>query len=261
MQVGVHNATIPHTWYNIFGRNWMIYLGYGGVQSISGSIPDQNYTAYTLATAFQTSVNNAMLAAGLGATFIVSYNADTNFYTFSNSVVALTAPWYFMQVQDSCYLELGLRLLANNRVAQASSSLNSNGTAYVLTPAAMVDLSAFHGVYINFISQVSNAQASYNGLSQTSILARVPVRQPFGAIETYEPDNITYVYLPNASLTDVHITLTGDDGQPLDLHGVNWTMTLHIKFGAIRLPDVSTERMLPAGSLMETQLYGGRRVY
>lgn len=261
MAVGVHNASIPHTWYNIFGTRWTIYFGYGGVTTLSGSIPRKNYTATTLASAFQTSVNDAMIAAGLAGTFVVAYDSETNYMTFSNSVVALVAPWYFVFVQDSCYLELGLRFLAQGRSSTVTSRLNATGTAYILTPAAMVDLSAFHGIYINMQSHVSNAQASYNGLNQTSILARVPVRNPFGGIETFEPDNITYIYLPNAALTDINITLTGDDGNLLELNGVDWTLTLHVKFMAIRPPVVAQESMLPADSLMTTQLFGGRRVY
>lgn len=261
MAVGVHNASIPHTWYNIFGTRFTIYFGYGGVTTVSGNIPRKNYTATTLASAFQTAVNAAMVDAGLAATFVVTYDSETNYMQFSNSVVALVAPWYFVAVEDSCYLELGLRFLAQGRSSSVVSRLNAGGTAYIVTPGAMVDLSAFHGVYINMQSHVSNAQASYNGLNQTSILARVPVRQPFGGIETFEPQHIEYVYLPNASLTDINITLTGDDGDLLELNGVDWTLTLHVKYMAIRPPVVAQESMLPADSLMTTQLYGGRRVF
>jgi hypothetical protein len=135
------------------------------------------------------------------------------------------------------------------------------GVDYTLVPAAMVDLSGFHGVYIQLQGYSSNSVASYNGLNQAAILARMPIRNPFGAIETYEPDNIAYVPLPNAALTDLHIILVGDDGQQLNLHGIDWTMTMHVKYAAIRSPALSTERLLPADTLATTQLFGGRRVY
>jgi len=261
MAVGVHNATIPHTWYNIFGTKWTIHFGYGGITTLTGTIPMRNYTAAALASAFETSVNDALVAAGAAATFTVTYDADTNYMLFSNSVVALVSPWYFVATENSCYLELGLRYLAQGRTSAVVSALNAGSTAYVLQPLAMVDLSAFHGIYINLQSHVSNAQASYNGLNQTSILARVPVRNPFGAVETFEPQNIEYVYLPNAALSDIQVVLTGDDGQLLNLHGVDWTITLHVKFMSIRQPVAPRESMLPADSLMTTQLFGGRRVY
>jgi hypothetical protein len=259
MLLGVHNATIPHTWYNIFGTRWAIHFGYGGVDVLTGSIVDQNYTAATLAAVFQASVQAAQVAAGLSATFVVTYNSATNFYTFSNSVVAGAAPWYFVYIEDNIYLELGLRLLSQGKTNAVASSFT--GVDYSLTPMAMVDLSGFHGVYVQLQGYTSNSLASYNGLNQAAILARVPIRNPFGAIETYEPDNVEYVVLPNAALTDLHIILVGDDGEQLNLHGIDWTMTLHVKFAAIRRPAASTERLLPADSIQTTQLFGGRRVY
>jgi hypothetical protein len=258
LSIGVHNASIPHTWYNIFGRSWAIYFGYLGINLLTGQIPDQNYTAVSLASALQTSINAALVAAGGSGTFTVTYNSEENFYTLSNSIVAGTNPWYFVQIPNSVYYELGLRDLFYRRSTIAASSLNSAGTAYSLRPSASCDLSAFHSVYMNLVGYASNSQASYANLAQTSVLARVPVKQPFTAIEQYEPDNVTYVYLPGASLSDLQITLTGDDGLPLDLHGADWTATLHIKFGALRDSEISNAYLTPA-NLMQTQVFGGRR--
>jgi hypothetical protein len=258
MSIGVHNASIPHTWYNVFGLKWSIYFGYLGIGLLTGTLPDQNYTAVALASAMQTSVNAALVAAGGSATFTVSYNSDNNFYTLSNSIVAGTNPWYFVYVNDSIYYELGLRDLYYRRASTASSSLNVGATAYTLRPPAACDLSAFHSVYMNLVGYPSNSQASYANLAQTSVLARIPVKQPFTAIEQYEPDNITYVPMPGASLSDLQITLTGDDGQPLDLHGADWTATLHVKFSAVRESELSNTYMTPV-NLMQTQVFGGRR--
>jgi hypothetical protein len=258
MSIGVHNASVPHTWYNIFGRNWTIYFGYLGITTLTGAIPDQNYTAVSLANALQTSINAALVAAGGSATFTVTYNSENNFYTFSNSIVAGTNPWYFVYVADSIYYELGMRDLYYRRSSAAVSSLNVGGTAYTFRPLAACDLSAFHSVYMNLVGYPSNSQASYANLAQTSVLARIPVKQPFTAIEQYEPDNITYVPMPGASLSDLQITLTGDDGLPLDLHGADWTATLHIKFAALRESEVSNTYLTPS-NLMQTQVFGGRR--
>lgn len=256
MSIGVHNASIPHTWYNVFGLKWSIFFGYLGIGQLNGTLPDQNYTAVSLAAALQTSVNAALVTAGGSATFTVAYNADDNFFTISNSITAGTNPWYFVYVDGSIYYELGLRDLYYRRASIAASSLSAG--AYRLRPPASCDLSAFHSVYMNLVGYPSNSQASYANLAQTSVIARIPVKQPFTAIEQYEPDNITYVPMPGASLSDLQITLTGDDGQPLDLHGADWTATLHIKFSALREAEVSNTYMTPV-NLMQTQVFGGRR--
>ena len=261
MAVGVHNATIPHTWYNVAGYRFSMYFSNVAGNIVSGSIPVKNYTATSLASALQTAINALLTAATQPATFTVVYDGETNFMSFSYNVVALQSPWYFTSVSDNCYLELGLRALSFGRTSAVISTLNNAGTAFVLAAPAMVDLSRFHGVYINLLSSTSNAQASYSELAMTPILARVPVRNPFGAVETYEPDNMTYLYIPGGALTDVHIALTGDDGRVLDLNGVDWTMTLHVKYMAIRQPESPVERLLPASTMTGVQAVGGRRVY
>lgn len=255
MLVGVHNATIPHSWYNIFGVNWSITFYYNSIGKLSGTIPYQNYSPTLLASSLQTSVNNALIAAGSTATFSVTYTETTNYMTFNNS----GGNFVFEYVPQSIYLELGLRFLYQGKITSVSSAFN--GTTFTITPSAMVDLSAFHGIYVLFQGYNSNALSSYSNLSQTPILARIPIQQPFGAIETYEPSNITYVPLPTASLTDIHISLVGDDGEQLALNGLDWTMTLHVKYAAIRQPEAPTEKYLAAGSMFQEQVFGGRKLY
>jgi hypothetical protein len=228
---------------------------------IQGSITKKNYTATSFALELQTKINALLLAASppQPATFTVTYNSETNFLTYSYNVVAGQSPWYFLPIQDDCYLEQGMSNLRFGNTSAVVSSLNTGGSAFVLTPPFMLDLSAFHGVYINLLSTSGNAQASYASLAMTSILARVPIRNPFGAIETYEPNNVTYIYIPNGVLTDIHIGLTGDDGRVLDLNGAEWTMTLHVKYFAVSNPLLSKEGILTGVSMQGVQAMGGRR--
>lgn len=260
MSIGVHNASIPHTWYNYSGRNWKLYLGYLGVTTISGTIPDQNYTAVDYAAALQTSIRAAQTAAGLSATFVVTYDSNTNFFTLSNSIVASTPAWYFMSVSGSIYYDLGLRDLFYNRATTAVSALNAGSTAYVLTPPAACDLSGYHSVYMNIIGYSTNSICSYAGLAPTASIARIPVRQPFTAIESFEPNNVEYTPVPGQSLVNLQVVLVGDDGAPLDLHGADWTATIHVKFSALRAPELATANMTPQ-NIMQTQIYGGRRAF
>jgi len=260
MSVGVHNASIPHTWYNISGRNWNLFLGYLGVGFITGSIPNQNYTGTSYAAALQASIRAAQAAAGLSQTFVVTYNSETNFLFLSNSSIASAPAWYFAPTSNSIYYDLGFRDLYYNRSNAAVSALNTGGTLYALTPPAMCDLSGYHSVYMNVTGYSTNAICSYAGLAPTATIARIPVRTPFTAIESYEPDNIAYTPLPGIAFSNIQITLVGDDGIPLDLNGADWTATLHIKFAALRAPEAASAMMTPQ-NMMSTQVYGGRRVF
>jgi len=266
MFVGVHNATVPHTWYNMNGYNWKILFNYPLLPfqgTLTGTIPSGNYSTATLAAAIQLSVRDAQLAT-LGAgtdTFTVLYDSLTNFYVFTNGAVGpgTTGAFAFVPVQNDCYLELGMRDLHYN-VVTAVYAIPA-GLQWRLQPFSMADLSGYHGIYVLLQGYSSNALTSYNGLNQAPILCRMPIKQPFGAIETYEPDNVTYIPIPNAVFTDLQIQLLGDDGSILDLNGVDWTITLQLKYGAIRKQQPESDRMLPASSVSATQLFGGRRVY
>lgn len=265
MFIGVHNATIPHTWYNMNGYNWRISFSNPSVPfvgSITGTLPIGNYSSLTLASALQSSVRAAQLAVGLPNTFTVTYNSDTNFYTFTDGLTGpgTTRAWAFESVINNCYLELGLRDLFYGNIVQVYSQSALGGTVWSLVPESMSDLSGYHGIYVNFLGYTSNALSSYNRLNQASIIARIPIKQPFGAIESYEPQNITYVPIPNAVLTDIQIQLTGDDGRLLSLNGIDWTMTLHVKYGSVKRTDSPLNQLLP-GNIMDTQILGGRRVY
>jgi hypothetical protein len=265
MFVGIHNATIPHTWYNMNGFAWKIFFNYPLLPfsgEISGTIPAGNYSTTTLATALQTSVRAAQIAVfGAGTdTFTVTYDSLTNFYTFTNGAVGpgTTGAWAFVSTPNDCYLELGLRNLHYGNINIAYSA--AVGSQWVLTPISMADLSRYHGVYVLLQGYSSNALTSYNGLNQAPILCRIPIKQPFGAIETYEPSVVTYIPIPNAVFTDLQIQMVGDDGNALDLNGTDWTITLHLKYGAIRRQEPQRDRMLPSSSVSATQAFGGRRV-
>ena len=260
MSIGVHNASIPHTWYNYSGRNWSLFLGYLGVSFISGTIRDQNYTAVSYAAELQASIRAAQVAASLSPTFVVTYNSETNFFSLSNSIVAGAPAWYFASTSNSVYYDVGLRDLYYNRTNVAVSRLNTGATAYALTPPAGCDLSGYHSIYMNVVGYSSNSLCSYANLAATATIARIPVRMPFTSIESYEPDNIVYTPLPGVSFSNIQIVLVGDDGVPLDLHGADWTATLHIKFSALRAPELASAMLTPQ-NIMSTQVYGGRRVF
>jgi hypothetical protein len=247
------------------GYNWKILFNYPllpFVGEISGSIPAGNYSTATLAAALQTSIRARQLAV-LGAgtdTFTVTYDSLTNFFLFTNGAVGpgTTGAWAFVPTSNDCYLELGLRDLHYNVVNIAYST--ASGAQWVLRPSSMVDLSGYHGIYVVLQNYSSNALTSYNGLNQAPIVVRIPIKQPFGAIETFEPSVVTYMPIPNGTLADLQIVMLGDDGQILDLNGIDWTITFHVKYGEIRRQAPQADRMLPASSFATTQLFGGRRV-
>lgn len=257
MSMGVRNASIPHSFYNMYGYNWSIQIG-GVVRS--GSIPRGNYSAITMAAALQTSITNAMaVAPAITGAWTVSYSTTSNYFLVSHVGTTL---WAFIYVDGSLYYELGLRTLARGATRIVYGLVD--GANCVLDDRTNLllgaDLSGFHSIYVNIVGFNTAGLVSYNQLQQSSVLARIPISQSFGSIETYEPNIIAYHFLPGANLTNLHLILTGDNGLPLDLHGLDWTMTLSIQFSALRRPEISGEQVLPASTYLEANLFGGRRV-
>ena len=257
MSMGVRSASIPHSFYNMYGYNWSIQVG-NVVRS--GSIPRGNYSSVSMATALELSITAAMaIAPAVTGVWTVTYSSTTNYFS-----VTSTGPdaWAFLYVDGSLYYELGLRALA--RAATRIVYAQQDGPNFVLDNRVSLllgaDLSGFHSVYVNIIGFNTAGLVSYNQLQQSSVLARIPISQSFGSIETYEPDIIAYHFLPGANLTSLHLVLTGDNGLPLDLNGLDWTMTLSIQFSALRRPEISGEQVLPASTYLEANLFGGRRV-
>jgi hypothetical protein len=122
------------------------------------------------------------------------------------------------------------------------------------------DLSGFHGVYIGIVNYNCASLTSYNDLQQANILARIPINSAFGSIDVYEPATILYHYFPNAMLSELHFVLLGDNGHVLNMNGIDWCMSLHVKYFLKNSPEVEGRGMNPGASMREMQILGGRRV-
>lgn len=220
MMIGIASMTIPHLWYNMYGVNWSILVYNGGSGTVvTGSIPYQNYNVSQLTLALVVSINAALTAAGLPSSFNVVYNAQTSKLTFTYVAYNFS----FIPIADNCYFELGMSGLSTGLISLISSQSNT-----LISPGA-VDLSSFHGIYV-CMPQIRPTIASYSQFSLAPVLARVPIRSTFTAVETYEPAFVQYRLIGDDNLRELHITLRGDDGSPLVLNGCNWTITFHVKF-------------------------------
>lgn len=235
MLIGIHNFTLPHSWYNLNGYNFSVtvlpnVLGIA-TNTYNVTITTQNYTAALLATTLTNALNTAY-----GSVFwTMVYDAASNYFSLS---ATSAIPFQINYVTSSCYYELGAKAL----YFQKSPLIGLGGS---LRFPQMCDLTGPNGVYVNLLNHNTYQRPSYQGLSQSNILCRIPVDTSFGAVQVYMPDNIQYSALPNAALSSLNFTLTDDSGTLLNLNGCDWTMTVHIKFAEIQQPilDSSNSRV------------------
>lgn len=236
LMIGLVNATIPHTWYNLYGTAWSFeILNVPDGTRLTGNIPNQNYTATQLAAAVQLSIQNALTAAGVAGVFTCTYNPATAKLTFIHDQYVFR----FVQVANSVYTEIGMPILYDGAIDNYHSTFTA---PYTLQSPGIVDLSNHHGIYI-CLSNTKPTLVSYNGMQYSQVLTRMPVMGTFTSIETYEATIIQYrlVNDDNYHLHDFTVQLRGDDGRLLQMNQVNWTMTLHAKFVKIESKPVGTQ--------------------
>ena len=250
LMIGVDNFTLPHSWYNLNGYNFSVTILPNSLSVNTDTFPvtitTQNYTSALLASTLSTSLSAyASSVFGKPPNFwTMSYDSASNF----TLTCAVAVPFQINYISSNCYYELGAKTLYWQRAPLT-------GVGGILRFPQAGDLTGTNGVYVNLINQNTYQRPSYQGLSQSNILCRVPVRTTFGAVEIYEPNNIQYSALPNASLSQLNITLTDDAGNLLQLNGCDWTMTLHIKFVEIARPMLDSSNARVAGYSM-AQPYG-----
>jgi hypothetical protein len=229
LNVGVVCANIPHTWYNMYhGLKFAISFNETNINiedtSFSLSIPDGNYDGEALAAAVQDRVQKALQFSIIPyVTFDVTYT-DAGFFKFiSNRNFA------FRYINNNIYYELGFKLLhlkQRDDIYPERTGLEE----YTLKSPYMGDLSGFHSIYMHFEVAPSNQLSSYNRCQPNNSICRIPIKSSFLDIEVYEPPVISYVPLFDAVVNQLNVTLRDDTGNILDLHGCDWSATLHFRY-------------------------------
>ena len=224
MCIGVHSATIPHTWSNmIHGLNF-IYGRLGGNQLDLGeklfTLPNIHYDGDTLAT----TMTNLISTEFFGVT--VTFDDVSGKFTIRDP----TASFYLRYVNNNIYYEIGLRDIWKTDNTIFSSNRQGLDGYYTLECPYIADLSGFHSIYVALVGVSSNDVASYNGLQRSNVIARIPISVGFQQLELFNPNNIAYTTVYDKTLQDLHIQLLDDDGNLLNMNGVDWSMTFHVKF-------------------------------
>jgi len=219
MCIGVHNASIPHTWTNMIHGYNFTYQRIGYTKSIL-TVPSTHYTGETLAAAMELALQNK------GYTNVnVTYDDNVG-----KMVISDTFQFELSYTSNNLYYEIGFRDIWKTQNTVTSTYFDTSSSRWILESTGIVDLSGFHSIYVALVNVASNNIASYNGLQRSSIISRIPITSSFQSLEVFEPNNITYVTLYDRTIQDLHLQLLDDDGNLLQMNGVDWSMTLHVKF-------------------------------
>ena len=148
----------------------------------------------------------------MGANFTFVYVSLDNTYTITNSLYDFS-----LLSSSTCFEMLGLKdKTTYTSVAKSLKSVNS------------INLFTIRNIYIssnNFMLNNINSSTPNN----SSILCSVPVQSSPGSILTYSNQYNVYNEVYNThNLTLLHIKLTDQDGDILDLNGCHFSLTVQL---------------------------------
>ena len=202
MSISCQTASIPYSFYNCDDFNNKLSFIQNSI-TYNVLIPQGNYNVNTLITALKTL---------MGVNFNIIYNSLDNTYTFTNTLYEFS-----LLSSSSCFEMLGFK-----------TGITITSVLKTLKSRLSINLFTIRNIYVssnNFILNNLNNSTPNN----SSILCSVPIQSSSGSIITYS--NIFNVYneVHNVSnLTLLHIKLTDQDGDILDLNGCHFSLTLQL---------------------------------
>ena len=196
----VLNAQIPSSFYNINSNNdKLVYNINGGLTKIV-YLAHSNYNINTLKT---------HIISLIGSNFTITYSPSSNKLTIVNLVYE-----FEFEESSTCFELLGF------------SMSDHNSTLKTLTSDNVVNLFTIRNLQIasdNFI--LSNID-SYNP-NNSNILASIPVNTTYNGIISYTNNHDVYSEINNTrNLTNLHIRITDQDGDIIELNNAHWSITL-----------------------------------
>jgi hypothetical protein len=200
--VSVQSASIPFSFFNCDDFNDKFNFIENSITH-NVLIPQGNYNVNTLIST---------LKPLMGINFNIVYNVLDNTYTFTNSL-------YDFQFLNTCTCFEMLGFSDNTIYTSISKTLKSN---------ISINLFTIRNIYIcsnNFILNNVNSSTPNN----SSILCSVPIQSSSGSIITYSNIyNVANEVFNTHNLTLLHIKLTDQDGDILDLNGCHFSLTLQL---------------------------------
>lgn len=203
IHLSVCSASIPISFYNINDHNNVLYYKLTADTEITKiELTKGNYNVNTLLTLLRSVLTD----------FTITYNSITNKYTFSHPTSNFIF-YYNTTHTSTCFHQIGFKFYD-----QYSSSR-------ILENDRCINLSPIRNFLVSCNYNTGNINKS-NPLVN-NILCSIPITANIGGVVNYVNDGFKS-NLFTSIMSTITITITDQDGQPIDFNGVNWTMTLQL---------------------------------
>lgn len=185
-----------------------------GITSYTVTIPTGNYTASSLASQLQTSMNGITSSSF----FTISYNSNSFKMSFQYNRSDYT---FIIDTQSSLAYNLGFRGTGSFFAS------NIGGTVTETIPSALIDLRV-PIIYIH--SNVINQQQLNSKKQSKPILTKLQLTQPIGSTNYFYRDfNEDGLYECIPAISQLQFSLKNDNDDILDNNGLDWSIGLIIE--------------------------------
>lgn len=215
--IGVRNAVLPYSFYTCNSNNNRLNLTIDGTAYII-NLELGNYNVRTLATELKTKIDALQTQHGHDGDLTITYLPKTNKYYFFHS----RHQFSFLST-STCFELFGFE----EGYTYVAPALPFQNLKHELTSVIGINLFVVRSILVNsdnFILQnINNTQPNNAG-----ILCSISTTGNPNSIIHYE--NITSKHKIHHlnNINNLHIKICDQDGNVLELNGVNWSMTLEI---------------------------------
>jgi hypothetical protein len=220
IEIGVLNAQIPNSFYNINVYNQVLKykIGSGATETIT--ISEGNYTYTTLITALKSG-----FSANGETNVNITFNKTNGKYTFTNTVNNFT------------FVSSGSTMLD---ILGFISTQNYTSSSLSLTAPYPLNLLGVQRIKVNSNYLATNTTNSFSmGISNT--IASIPVNASSFGLITYMNYN-SYSLLRAKTISTIDIELRDELDNLIDFNGIDWTMSLQLNI--FRLNKISDTQLI-----------------
>jgi hypothetical protein len=198
--VTVLNCQIPSSYYNVNSTNNKLVYNENGGETQTIYLTQSNYNINTL---------KAHIVSLLGLNYTITYSTSSNKLTIVNSTHE-----FEIEESSTCFELLGF------------SPTDHSSVSRVLTSDNVVNLFTVRNLQIASDNFILNNIDSYNP-KNSNILASIPVNTTYNGIISYANIHDVYSEINNTrNLTNLHIKITDQDGDIIDLNSAHWSLAL-----------------------------------
>lgn len=197
--ISVLSAQLPYSFYNINNtNNKLVY-----------KINEIVNTVYFTVSNYNVNSLKDHIVTLLGSDFNIIYSASANKFTISNTSFDFT-----LLESSNCFELLGL------------SESDHTSISRILISDLVCNLFTIRNIQIASENFILNNIDSFNP-NNSNILASIPINTIYNGIIGYNNDHNVYSEINSVNnLTQLHIKLTDQDGDLIDLNGTHFSITL-----------------------------------